>query len=78
MTTNNKNIADFEVRDYRSFASRDDSLLPGLSDLQTRSYEDFLQLNVPASRRKVQGLEALFMDVFPIESHDKTLALEYG
>ncbi|MDE0585509.1 MAG: DNA-directed RNA polymerase subunit beta [Planctomycetota bacterium] len=78
MTTNNKNIADFEVRDYRSFASRDDSLLPGLSDLQTRSYEDFLQLNVPASRRKVQGLEALFTDIFPIESHDKTLALEYG
>ncbi|KAA3608238.1 MAG: DNA-directed RNA polymerase subunit beta [Planctomycetota bacterium] len=67
----------FEIRDYRSFTFRDDELLPGLSDLQTRAYEEFLQLGVPPKRRKVIGLEALFQEVFPIESHDKTMALEY-
>ncbi len=77
MTIQNKSIADFELRDYRSFAYRDEALLPGLSDLQSRSYEEFLQLDTPSGRRKVQGLEALFKEVFPIESHDKTLALEY-
>jgi len=77
MTIQNKSIADFELRDYRSFAYRNDALLPGLSDLQSRSYESFLQIGTPAGRRKEQGLEALFKEIFPIESHDKTLALEY-
>ncbi|MCP4770315.1 MAG: DNA-directed RNA polymerase subunit beta [Planctomycetes bacterium] len=77
MTVQSKPIADFEVRDFRSFAYRDDTLLPGLSDLQGRAYRDFLQLDVPAGRRKMQGLQALFHEIFPIESHDKTLALEF-
>ncbi len=78
MTLQPKPIAEIdEIRDYRSFAFRDDTLLPGLSELQSRSYEDFLQVEVPSKRRKEQGLEALFSEIFPIESHDKTLALEY-
>ena len=77
MTENAKNVADYPIRDYRSFTFRDPALLPGLSDLQTRSYSEFLQVETPASRRKVQGLEALFREVFPVESHDKTMALEY-
>ena len=78
MTTIQSPVSDFTIRDYRSFASRDESLLPGLSDLQTRSYSSFLQLNTPLSRRKKEGLEALFNDIFPIESHDKTQSLEYA
>ncbi|MHC4824407.1 MAG: DNA-directed RNA polymerase subunit beta, partial [Planctomycetota bacterium] len=77
MTVQSKPIADFEVRDFRSFAFRDEGLLPGLSDLQGRAYRDFLQMNTAPGRRKEQGLQALFQDIFPIESHDKTLALEY-
>ena len=77
MTANAQPVSDTPVRDYRSFQFRDPALLPGLSDLQTRSYADFLQVDVPASRRKLQGLEALFREVFPVESHDKTMALEY-
>ena len=77
MTVQSKPIADFEVRDYRSFAFRDEALLPGLSDLQGRAYNDFLQMETAPGRRKEQGLQALFREVFPIESHDKTLALEF-
>ncbi|MGB0954002.1 MAG: DNA-directed RNA polymerase subunit beta, partial [Planctomycetota bacterium] len=77
MTVQSKPIADFEIRDYRSFAFRDEALLPGLSDLQGRAYNDFLQMETAPGRRKEQGLQALFREVFPIESHDKTLALEF-
>ena len=78
MTVQPKPIAEIdEVRDYRSYAFRDESLLPGLSELQSRSYEDFLQVETASKRRKGQGLEALFSEIFPIESHDKTLALEF-
>ena len=78
MTVQHKTIAEIDqVRDYRSYAFRDESLLPGLSELQSRAYEEFLQIDTASKRRKDQGLEALFKEVFPIESHDKTLALEY-
>ncbi len=70
-------IDDFEIRDFRSFSYRDEELLPGLSDLQVRAYEDFLQIGSSPKRRKEIGLQALFNDVFPIESQDKTLALEF-
>ncbi|MDP6850339.1 MAG: DNA-directed RNA polymerase subunit beta, partial [Planctomycetota bacterium] len=73
----NKPIDQFEIRDFRKFAYRDDNLLPGLSDLQLRAYREFLQMGVAPKRRKKLGLEALFQGVFPIESQDKTLALEY-
>ncbi len=77
MTVQSKPIADYEIRDYRSFAFRDEALLPGLSDLQGRAYRSFLQMDTAPGRRKDQGLQALFHEVFPIESHDKTLALEF-
>ena len=77
MSVEIKSITDFEVRDFRSFQFRDDSILPGLSDLQVRSYTEFLQIGTPAKRRKEAGVEALFQGAFPIESHDKSMALEY-
>ena len=77
MTEKAQSVADFPIRDYRSFHFRDTGMLPGLSDLQTKSYADFLQLEVQATRRKSQGLESLFREVFPVESHDKTMALEF-
>ena len=77
MSVEAKSISDFEIRDFRSFGFKDPSILPGLSDLQIRSYQSFLQMGVPAKRRKAVGLEALFRNAFPIESHDKSMALEY-
>jgi DNA-directed RNA polymerase subunit beta len=56
---------------------RDVSDIPNLVEMQTKSYEDFLQANIPPSKRKNIGLEALLREVFPIYSYDKTLCLEY-
>ncbi|HID76647.1 MAG TPA: DNA-directed RNA polymerase subunit beta, partial [Planctomycetaceae bacterium] len=51
---------------------------PDLTEIQTKSYDRFLQLDVPPEkRRKDQGLEGLLEEIFPIESYDKTLRLEY-
>jgi DNA-directed RNA polymerase subunit beta len=51
--------------------------VPDLTEIQRRSYEEFLQPDVPWQQRKNQGLEALLREAFPIESYDKSLRLEY-
>jgi DNA-directed RNA polymerase subunit beta len=51
--------------------------LPQLLEMQTASFEEFLQRDVPIAERKIQGLQAAFMDVFPITSADETLHLEF-
>jgi len=50
---------------------------PNLIEIQITSYLDFLQKGVPEKQRKPQGLEAVFKEVFPIESYDGRLTLEY-
>ena len=51
--------------------------LPPLLEMQTRSYEEFLQADIPLSERKIQGLQAAFEDVFPIASADESLQVEF-
>ena len=51
---------------------------PNLIEIQNSSYEEFLQRNVPPTKRKNQGLEAVFREVFPIESYDGTIHLDYA
>jgi len=50
---------------------------PNLIEIQINSYLDFLQKGVPEKQRKPQGLEAVFREVFPIQSYDERLTLEY-
>ncbi len=50
---------------------------PNLIELQTNSYRDFLQAEVPASKRKNLGLQAVFTEVFPIESYDGKCVLDF-
>src|SRR4051812_22637347 len=50
---------------------------PNLIELQTTSYREFLQLDVAPSRRKNVGLQAVFREVFPIESYDGKCVLDY-
>jgi DNA-directed RNA polymerase subunit beta len=53
--------------------------VPHLTKLQRESYERFLQLNVaPRRGKKVQGLEALLQETFPITSYDGCIGLEYS
>jgi DNA-directed RNA polymerase subunit beta len=51
--------------------------LPELLAMQKTSMADFLQRNVPPEKRKIQGLQAAFMDVFPISNNDESLTLEF-
>jgi DNA-directed RNA polymerase subunit beta len=51
--------------------------MPNLLEIQTHSYIEFLQSDVAKSKRKNQGLEAAFREVFPIESTDGEYKLEY-
>ena len=43
--------------------------LPDLIEIQTKSYRDFLQMDVPPMERADIGLQAVFKEVFPIESY---------
>ena len=50
---------------------------PNLIEIQITSYLEFLQKGIPEKQRKPQGLEAVFREVFPIQSYDERLTLEY-
>ncbi|MFQ6723012.1 MAG: DNA-directed RNA polymerase subunit beta [Opitutales bacterium] len=50
---------------------------PDLIGLQLASYREFLQADVSPSQRKKIGLEAVFQEIFPIESYDNKCRLEY-
>jgi len=50
---------------------------PNLIEVQTDSYMEFLQAAVPTRKRKNVGLEAVFREVFPIESYDGKVILNY-
>src|SRR3989440_7737736 len=66
------------VHEVRDFSKRGDALpIPNLIDIQIESYQRFLQKEVEANKRKNDGLEALLREVFPIESYDGNLRLEY-
>src|SRR5918994_145836 len=51
---------------------------PNLIEVQLNSYIDFLQKDVPFSKRKNQGLQAVFKEVFPIESYDEKAVLDFS
>ena len=50
---------------------------PNLIEIQIRSYEEFLQKNILPSKRKELGLQAVFKEVFPIESYDNKMTLDF-
>jgi DNA-directed RNA polymerase subunit beta len=50
---------------------------PDLTTIQTKSYADFLQFEKPWKKRDDEGLESVLREIFPIESYDKSLRLEY-
>ncbi len=64
-----------EIRQFGSL--RQMHAIPDLTEIQTRSYEAFLQYDVAQNKRVDQGIEGVLREIFPIESYDKTLKLEY-
>ncbi len=65
-----------EVRTFGS--GRIGYSIPDLTKIQTASYARFLQYDgSPSSTRKDEGLEGVLREIFPIESYDKTIKMEY-
>ena len=64
--------------EIRHFGSRRAShSIPDLTEIQTRFYDAFLQYDVPSNKRKDHGIEGVLREIFPIESYDKTVKIEY-
>ena len=51
--------------------------VPNFIDIQTRSYEKFLQKDVSPCERSDTGLQAVFREAFPITNHDKSIELDF-
>ncbi len=51
--------------------------MPNLLAVQLESYNEFLQFGVPADKREMKGLEAVFQTIFPIVATRGQLIMEY-
>lgn len=61
----------------RSFGKIEDIVpVPNLIEIQSRSFNEFAQLDYLPAERSLTGLEKVFRDIFPIEYTDK-MSLEY-
>ena len=50
---------------------------PNLIELQTDSYKEFLQEGIALNKRKEIGLQAVLKEVFPINSYDEKVTLDF-
>jgi len=51
--------------------------IPNLIDIQKRSYDKFLQIDIPIDKREDLGLQGVFKSVFPIKDFSETSSLEF-
>ena len=51
--------------------------MPNLIEVQRRSYEQFLQREIPAEQRKDAGLQEVFKSVFPIRDFSNRAQLDF-
>ena len=51
--------------------------LPDLLDIQKKSFDEFLQRFVPPEQRKKQGLQEVFLNIFPIQDFTGNYILEF-
>jgi DNA-directed RNA polymerase subunit beta len=62
----------------RNFGKVTDAVeIPNLVAMQRDGYDKFMQIQLPPDKRKNVGLEALFREIFPIDSYDGSMRLEY-
>ena len=50
---------------------------PDLITIQTKSYADFLQADVPPAKRENKGLQAIFKEIFPVVSYEGRYSLDF-
>src|SRR5512137_526463 len=51
--------------------------IPNLIEIQQRSYEQFLQAQVPPQEREDSGLQGVFTSIFPITDYNDSASLEF-
>ncbi len=51
--------------------------IPNLIDIQKRSYDKFLQIDIPADKREDIGIQGVFKSVFPIKDFAETSSLDF-
>ena len=51
--------------------------VPNLIEVQKRSFEKFLQKDIPAEKREDSGLQSAFLSVFPILDYNQTASIEF-
>ncbi len=51
--------------------------IPDLMEIQKKSYKEFLMLDIPADKRKNQGLQEVFNSVFPISDYNGFYTLQF-
>ena len=63
---------------FKNFSKFEDKFpLPNLLDIQVTHYDEFLQRDTDPNQRGDRGLEEVFREVFPLESYDGQIKLEY-
>ncbi|TAJ24647.1 MAG: DNA-directed RNA polymerase subunit beta, partial [Nitrospirae bacterium] len=65
-----------ERKDFSKIRANID--IPDLIEIQKRSYEQFLQMEVAPDRREDKGLQAALTSVFPIADYNNTAILEFS
>jgi len=68
-------MSKIKIRNFSKF--NDDFKLPNLLDIQLVAYRSFLQRGCAPDKRNDHGLEEVFREVFPLESYDGQIKLEY-
>ncbi|MDZ7683030.1 MAG: DNA-directed RNA polymerase subunit beta [Fodinibius sp.] len=72
------NMEKIPFTDRLTFASTEHILdYPDFLDVQLKSFEQFTQLDIAPEDRKVQGLQKIFHDNFPIQDSRETHILEF-
>ena len=67
-----------EIKSVIDFSRFGDAVsIPNLIEIQTKSFASFLQDDLAPDKRKNKGLEALLREVFPIESYDGNMSLQF-
>ena len=51
--------------------------VPNLIEIQKRSFDKFLQKDVPMDKREATALQAAFLSVFPITDYNETAEIEF-
>jgi len=64
-----------QVKDYSKIPEL--CPIPNLLDIQKKSFKDFLQRFVPPGKRKNQGLQEVFINVFPVQDFTGNLILDF-